>query len=142
MSSRFKPSCLKKLLSTDNDWNLARAPSAGRTSRTRGAGNGRPNFELLRKKKLISCNDNVVDLSGPVAGEATGVVGTEAAGGPPKKKVKPSHTRVLLEVKQLEDAFAQYVCPNCQEQPLEVKMKTVCIATSLALTCNLQQQEL
>ncbi|MGL5934520.1 MAG: hypothetical protein ACRCZI_02740, partial [Cetobacterium sp.] len=48
---------------------------------------------------------------------------------------KPKNARVLLEVGMLEEAFSEYPCPKCSEF-LELKIKTVCIASSIDLVCN------
>jgi hypothetical protein len=48
---------------------------------------------------------------------------------------KPPHTRVLLEVSQLQQAFEGHRCPECDE-PLELKLQTMCIASSIELICN------
>jgi hypothetical protein len=45
---------------------------------------------------------------------------------------KPTHSRVILEISQLEQAFACYPCPGCSEH-LELKVRTVCIDSSLEL---------
>jgi hypothetical protein len=50
-------------------------------------------------------------------------------------KAKPTHSRVILEVSQLQQAFAQYPCPKCKEV-LGLKIHTLCIASSLELVCN------
>jgi hypothetical protein len=48
---------------------------------------------------------------------------------------KPAHSRVLLEVSQLQQAFEHYPCPKCNAR-LALKLRTVCIATSIELICN------
>jgi hypothetical protein len=48
---------------------------------------------------------------------------------------KPTHSRVILEVSQLQQAFERYPCPKCSEH-LELKLRTVCIASSIELICN------
>ncbi|MGL5934839.1 MAG: hypothetical protein ACRCZI_04375, partial [Cetobacterium sp.] len=53
----------------------------------------------------------------------------------PSKVKKPSHTRVILEVAQLHEAFKGFPCPECQED-LELKLRTVCLASNIELVCN------
>jgi hypothetical protein len=50
-------------------------------------------------------------------------------------KAKPTHLRVILEVSQLQQVFAQYPCPKCKEV-LELKICALCITSSLELVCN------
>jgi hypothetical protein len=52
-----------------------------------------------------------------------------------EEQQKPSHTRVITEVKALLEAFQLCRCPKCGEA-LEPELKTVCIATSFRLSCT------
>jgi hypothetical protein len=55
---------------------------------------------------------------------------------PAKKKAqKPSNSRVLLEVAQLERVFHNFGCPVCGSEVV-VKLRTVCIASSLGIECT------
>jgi hypothetical protein len=133
---RSTTNALKKLVI---DCNLSPGYTDERPSRTRGGGKGRPNFELLRKSKLISCDDSSsssLEVEQVLVQEGVAVVVAEEEEAVVTKFVKPLHTRVIVEVKALDNAFAQFACPKCYRRPLEVSLKTVCIATHLILKCN------
>jgi hypothetical protein len=113
---------LKKLASAEEDWNLAGGlQSEVATTRTRG---GAPD------ESSVAADDEADDLSESEDGDEEASSEEESVS--PKK---PPHTRVVLEVSQLQKAFAGHVCPDCNE-PLELKLRTVCIATSIQFICN------
>ena len=53
----------------------------------------------------------------------------------PTPTSKPTHTRVILEVSQLEQVFQNFPCPECGGD-LELTLQTVCIATHIQFSCN------
>jgi hypothetical protein len=102
-----------RLVPKENDWLLAGSGANMLTkTRTRGAGKGRPNLDLvLRKKMLISCCDSSSSSDsgkGDDAGE--GCLEEESDGNEEEKEiptVKPTDTRVILEVEHVKKAFGQ-----------------------------------
>ena len=122
----------------DDDWNLPGQRTDALTTRTRGGGSGRP--DLARKEDVV-----VAVVDDTTEAEAVAVAEEEEEEeeeddedeeeAPADKCKKPKHTRVLVEVAQLEGAFAGRACPECHEC-LELKLRTVCIATSIDLVCN------
>jgi hypothetical protein len=121
-----------KLASKETDWNLAVA-NASTLTRTRHGGKGRPNLELLRQKREIIGSSS---SESEYEEEEAAVVVEEEEIVPPKTRKKPPFTRVLLEVDNLEEAFQNFLCPSCGEQSLELKLRTVCIATSISFVCK------
>jgi hypothetical protein len=128
------PAAARKLMAIE-DWNLS-APGPTVRSRTRGGGVlGRPHVASVTAsdetndadKGLESSSEEEEEEEAPVA-PPTILVATK------KKKKKPSNTRILVEVKQLENAFSQFECKKCG-MGLEMKMRTVCLATSFSLSC-------
>jgi hypothetical protein len=126
------PRCERRRLGLqETDWNLL----VGTTrTRSRGGGEGRPNLERtsfghvetvdLVDDSTKAGSDGDLDISDEEEVETTVV-----------KSKKPPHTRVILEVSHLERAFRNFPCPECKE-PLELKLRTVCIATNIELICN------
>jgi hypothetical protein len=132
------PRCERKRLGFEEpDW---KGLPSGRTtrSRTRGGGEGRPNLEKaslghVAKEVVVvlestSGSDGDDESFGGEEGEPTATAVVVA-------KKKPTHSRVILEVAHLERAFQNFPCPKCSE-PLELKLRTVCIATNIDLVCN------
>jgi predicted RNA-binding Zn-ribbon protein involved in translation (DUF1610 family) len=128
-----------KLASKEGDWNLAAVGATTETrTRTRGNGKGRPNLDLARKNKAIICDissdsESEVEEEGGGA-KAIPVPDEEIV--PPKTRKRPPHTRVIVEVNNLEAAFEKFKCPSCGEATVELKLWTVCIATSLSFVCK------
>jgi hypothetical protein len=52
-----------------------------------------------------------------------------------KATEKPSNTRFILEVAQLDKIFDELGCPKCG-QPLVLNLQTVCIATHIGIECS------
>ena len=101
-------------------------------SRTRGGGNGRPDLvNMIRKKKMLT-----IDLESSDDSTVSGGEDSEDDATPNMMPVaKPSHSRVILEVGQIEKAFEQLCCPQCKG-PIEVSLRTVCIASSIGFSCK------
>ena len=128
----------RRLAPDDTDWSLGHVASP--ITRTRGGGSGRPN--LVR---VAACNDFLFPevVEEDVTESATGMndnsIGSESDGEslqePAAPTSKPTHTRVILEVSQLEQAFQNFPCPDCGDY-LELKLRTTCIASYIQLVCN------
>jgi hypothetical protein len=114
------------------DWNLVTGVSST-TTRTRGSSIILGSNEHHDVSEVVAADHDststVSQLTSEVSIEAT----SNATPGVLAKK--PTHSRVILEVSQLQQAFANYPCPECNE-PLELTLRTVCIATSIELICN------
>jgi hypothetical protein len=125
----------KRLSSRQDGWKLARSP-AKKGRRTRGGGKGRPNLEMIARRKSLETSSE--------SSEDETVVEDEVAEEPPVEQVvkptKPANTRVLLEMEELLKAFEQVGCPKCGS-PIAMKARTVCIATSIGLECTKEKCE-
>jgi hypothetical protein len=130
----------RRLSPEEDDWNLVRG-SSSTLSRTRGNGQGRPNLDQGgREPDFVdvadaSTNDGTTTSSLTQDEEEEAAPAIDASAGAIVVAKKPTHTRVILEVAHLEEAFQNYGCPECGEY-LELKLRTVCIATSIELICN------
>jgi hypothetical protein len=141
------PRCERRRLGLEEpDWKLHHGSISegdGTTRRTtRGGGNGRPVLERVSHGHHVP--ETVVLDSDTTGGDdpssMTSVADNESSenGTPPAAataKKKPINSRVIVEVGQLERAFKNFPCPSCEE-PLELKIRTVCIASSIELVCN------
>jgi hypothetical protein len=47
-----------------------------------------------------------------------------------KRPPKPLHTRAIVEVDQLSNFFQNFHCLQCGERPMELNIRTVCMATT------------
>jgi hypothetical protein len=124
MSRRWasKSGELKRLAHLEDDWNLGAVVE--QSGRTRARGGGDPNNSCVVPESVVAVS--------PTGDEDSESSDEETVAALVKK---PSHSRVILEVSQLEQAFASYPCPKCNEL-LELKIRTLCIASSLELICN------
>ena len=129
----------RRLASDEADWNLTRGLA---TTRTRGGGSGRPDYERMAQKKFmledtggVEETSTIVDFVEEVVEDASLEDDASTAANVTPTTAKPMHTRVILEVSQLEQAFRNYPCPECGDE-LELKLRTVCIATYIQLVCN------
>jgi hypothetical protein len=128
------PRCERRRLGLEEeDWQ-GLVVGAVTASRTRGGGNGRPSLERasfgVSETVVLDDSDSNTTGSGSDADDESSDDETVS-----KVAQKPPHTRVLLEVSHLKSVFAKYPCPECME-PLELKIRTVCIASNLELICN------
>jgi hypothetical protein len=128
----------RRLSLEEDDWRLSVGTAA--LTRTRGGGVGRPDLKNAAMKRCVigidsdsssspaatTRSEEEVPLSSPESVE----VEPEDA-----KTSKPSHTRVLVEVSQLEEAFKSRPCPDCGKD-LTLDLPTMCLATSLRLFCD------
>lgn len=165
MASTYRPSTLKeqsKLSSKEDDWTLPGTGSPVK-SRTRHGGNGRPSFFLSAPSSrnrtasfdIVACESFATDEEAeadPIeedeelvevqAGsdveeddnEAQEEAQEEQDGN--NNNEKPPTSRVLLEVDLLQDFFKKHChCIYC-DGPVELTIDTVCLASSLKLTCE------
>lgn len=122
------PAAVRKLIAIE-DWNLTAGPSG--ITRTRGGGLNRPNVaSVTGSDETNDAEELAIEESEEEEDEEESVAPIVVA----KKKKKPSYSRILVEVKQLEKAFSQFACKKCG-MGLEMKMRTVCLATSFSLAC-------
>jgi hypothetical protein len=77
----------------------------------------------------VPTEDLVSDEGGDEEDDSTTTVSTVA------EPIKPTHTRVILEVSMLQQAFANYPCPECNRM-LKLNIRTLCIASSIELVCK------
>ena len=94
----------RRLAPDDSDWNLT---SGLATTRTRGGGSGRPDYNRMAQKKSMledmgieetssafDVSEEVVEEDGSVEDDAS----TAAPANETPPTAKPKHTRVILEV--------------------------------------------
>jgi hypothetical protein len=127
---------LRRLSPEEDDWNLVGLSSEPLCNRTRGGGNGRPNVELMARRKANDPETVVLsssELDSPSSVDDEDLEDEDESA--PSKATKPTHQRVLLEVSMLQEAFKDYPCPECA-QPLELNIRTVCITSRIDLVCN------
>ena len=148
----------RRLSSEESDWRLASGMHSTTLTRTRGGGKGKPDLEnTIRKRFVLTVPDSEDEDSEPEPEERTRGVDhqplkttVEAEDGedddttiapattPSGALTKPTHTRVIVEVSQLASMIKDFMCPKCGH-PVEMKLLTVCIATSIDLVCSNQQ---
>ncbi len=128
----------RRLSADESDWNLV---GGGRTqlTRTRGGGNGSTTTESVVVPEEVEMLDNASTRS-PISEGSTETPGDDLSTGEvsttaPVPEKKPTHTRLIIEVAQLEQAFKGFKCPECEGE-LELNLRTVCIATSIELLCH------
>jgi hypothetical protein len=109
------------------DWNLA--GSSLPLTRTRGDGRGRPNASLLARQRNLCESSSSSSSEGPEVEEEEEEEEEVVA---PKK---PPHTRVIVEVNQLEQLMAQFACKKCGSA-LDLGLRTVCLATNVSFSCG------
>jgi hypothetical protein len=128
----FLPSGEQRRLGLQEDgWNLTHG-EVGR--RTRGGGEGRPDVEMMARRKAHDIGTLLLS-SDSSEQESSSDEDDESSEEEEMASKKPKHQRVILEVSMLQEAFKDYTCPECQE-PLELKIRTICIASSIDLVCN------
>jgi hypothetical protein len=137
------PRCERRRLGLEeDDWKL-NVGSSVTLSRTRGGGNGRPDLERTIKNRVGPiCVDEpevvvVVDPTEDLVSDEEGDEDDDstATASTVSEPTKPKHTRVIVEVSMLQQAFANYPCPKCNRK-LKLKVRTLCIASSIELVCN------
>jgi predicted RNA-binding Zn-ribbon protein involved in translation (DUF1610 family) len=135
---------LNQLNALEDDWNLA---GSGDLYTTRTRGSRRSSLELGTSIAEEATEDEFKEEHEAFDGEDEDEedMEEEEEGTAPatrkrkKKSSKPANTRVILEVVQVEEAFSEFTCPKCHEQSIEVKLRTICIATSIALSCKREE---
>jgi hypothetical protein len=136
----------RKQQAKEDDWNLAGIGGKDKPkSRTRGGGKGRPDFERTRQYLLIESSDEeandevnaVVVEPVPTEEEEEEEAGLEEDDDEEEGHgdKKPPASRVILEVKPLQELLAKNCrCPEC-EGPVEPTFSTTCLETSISLAC-------
>jgi hypothetical protein len=125
----------QKLALGEDGWNL-NGGSLVLPSRTRGGGTGRPNMARFAEDDTTSESDASIAIAEEVTASEEEPVVEEADDGD-KKKAKPSASRVILEVDSLSKAIAAVGrCQDCGSEELEVEMKTICLASSVVISCK------
>jgi hypothetical protein len=129
----------KRLVSTEEDWNLVTA--SGSLSRTRGGGNGRPNVERARQRKESMFieeigPEDVVEVAESITTAASVTVAslTSSEGTSRRSSSKPNHSRIILEVDHIEKVFDELGCPKCGG-PIKTSLRTVCISSRIGFEC-------
>ena len=121
----------RKLCHKESDWNLP--GSATPTTRTRHGGNGRPH---LARKDLFDASSSDHDDQTDNEEEEEDVSEEEANLIAPDNNKKPPASRVTLEVDSLTKMMEELgVCQDCNG-PVEVTLKTTCLATSVKAICK------
>jgi hypothetical protein len=130
----------KKIKTKETDWNLAGiGPGSIVVSRTRGAGNGRPNFDRMHKILLIESSSSSDDSSfvpeTEVVSDEEESLNHESEEEEDDGK-KPPASRVILEVKAIEEVISKSCrCPKC-DGPVKPVFNTICLTTSVSLVCS------
>jgi hypothetical protein len=126
----------RRLTSQEDDWHLpGRQEGAAALIRTRGGGFGKPNFLRRQQEESIDVDDPPTEDAVAVAEDIEEEEEEEEENATTRNPMKPTHSRVLVKVSQLEQAFVDQPCPECGNS-VELKLRTVCIATSIDLVCN------
>jgi hypothetical protein len=137
-----------KLGSSQEGWNLAggavAAATAMPTSRTRNGGNGRPSlvkrtiFELTSESEedvVAVEEDSAVSSEEEEEAEEEEEKEEEKEEEAAVKKKPPAH-RIILETSALADLIANNChCSECLG-PVDISYKTICLATTIELTCR------
>lgn len=123
-----------KLKAKESDWNLAGIDGSLARTRTRHSGQGRPNL----KRREDAWPVEVVNLESSDSEylhESSSSSEDDGEEDEDEGK-KPPASRVILEVSALVSMFQKLcLCPQCGGQ-LSMSLKTVCIATSMVMTCD------
>jgi hypothetical protein len=141
MSNNKRPSLRgeqRRLSSDEPDWNL----DGGVLRRTRGRGKG---SSSTQSSEVASEEESKVDsgtgeetvsaVTEHVESEDDEAQGTTSTARTRSGNDKPTHTRIILEVVQLEEAFKNVPCSECGET-IQLEIRTVCLASSIRLVCN------
>ena len=128
----------RRLASTENDWNL---PGGGELSRTRA----RAACIVPTPRQIFGEDEDsrgdvefLDDAGSSVASSLTGDDSTSSASKKKRRWFKPPATRVIIEVnpaKELLEKYLSKACPRC-EAPLELTFPSMCIASSIRLSCT------
>jgi hypothetical protein len=133
------PRCERRRLGLEEDNWSGLVVGANAVTRTRGGGTGRPSLEResFGAPEIVVLEESSDESWTPTADDASSESETCSTTSSTTDETvqKPSPTRVILEVAHLKKAFANYPCPKCME-PLEFKVRTVCIASNIELICN------
>jgi hypothetical protein len=125
-----------KLRAKESDWNLAGVSGLLTASRTRHSGHGRPNLQRQdasygHEVVILESSDSeyLHESSSSLEDDEEGV----------EEARKPPASRVILEVSTLTSMFEKLcLCPTCGGK-LTMSLKTVCLATSMVMTCNMRK---
>jgi hypothetical protein len=124
----------------EGDWQLPGYNGSPVRSRTCFAGNGRPC--LTRKSLHESSSDDSDDLWSTVSSEDSSIDVDDPGSTDEEddgKSEKPAASRVILEVEALTTTLTDNCwCSKCNSK-VEVELKTVCLATSIEITCTNEQ---
>jgi hypothetical protein len=69
-----------------------------------------------------------------LSGASTRSAGTSLEDASTKKPLKPHHSRVILEVDNIDKVFEELGCPKCGG-PIKASIRTVCISSSIGFQC-------
>ena len=114
------------------------------TTRTRGGGKGKPDIDKTIRNQFIpvwtptddeTTEDKEKDEESDNENKEEQVPLEEVPTAPAVAAAKPQHTRIILEVSQLNNLFDKFPCPTCTDT-LELKLRTVCISCSMELVCR------
>jgi hypothetical protein len=130
-----------KLSNKEKDWNLVGVNLDPTATRTRAGGRGRPNL-TARRKQFNEPESSDESESDPewIEGVEEEDEDDDAEDLSEDESESPDNdakaTRVVLEVDTLMQTLEKYCrCEVCSA-PLKPEMKTICIATSITLTCT------
>jgi hypothetical protein len=124
-----------KLVNREGDWNLPGYDTVT-TTRTQNGGQGRP--YLARHKIVIpSSSESSSDEAKDDMDIDTSFTATEETDNTEEaESLKPAATRVIIEVDGLKEMlYKNYRCWECHG-PVEVTLRTTCLATSIMLSCT------
>jgi hypothetical protein len=130
------------LISKESDWNLVGgATSQPCASRTRYSGNGRPNLvkREVNEFSVVVADDSEDSDDGDWEEEEEEEedVDEEVDDSSEDVVLKPEATRVFMEVSALKDILQKHcVCPDCHEPLDEIAVKSLCLATTIKMTCS------
>jgi hypothetical protein len=139
----YKPSVAtesNKLASKETDWNLPGYMKDNMVlSRTRGAGNGRPDYCNRKKQFIEMLTESFDDESVEDSEDCIAVDGlTDLEGGAPVEEEelegKHASTRAIVDLAAMMETLHLHCrCPECNG-PLQAEVKHLCIASKWQLT--------
>jgi hypothetical protein len=124
-----------RLTNREDDWQAHLCAADLSLTRTRFGGQGRSNLARKNDDRVTLSVDSSLDVS-ISSEEQEEDDDDELSEDESEKKVKPEASRVFLEVDALTATLKENCrCSECKSE-VEVEMKTVCLATSIELTCT------
>jgi hypothetical protein len=137
-ASRFNVAAeTAKLSFKESDWNLPGGHATIMRTRTRHGGSGRPDLSTNKRITFVELESSEEEVVSSSESEDEEVDEEEEEDEDEDiKKEKPVSTRIIVERDQLMEAFEKNcVCKDCHG-PVEVSIRTLCLATTYVISCK------